>query len=162
MKSNPIHGETTFEHSKTFSIVFTWSTYKHYYSWQSITHHNTWTVQMTYCCWCKSFEKQIPVNTHQNNVPRILHIFIYCCTSLGKWWANIFHSSFTGTDAIIWLVSGVHNYHTHQFMHLYVPHVPTNLGESCVSYHIPKIWNINTSIIDLKMQRLFFKWLSRY
>ena len=37
-------------------------------------------------------------------------------------------------------VSNVHNYVTRQSIHLYVPYMRTNLGQSSISYRGPKIW----------------------
>ena len=60
-------------------------------------------------------------------------------------------------------VSNVHNYVTRQSIHLYVPYMRTNLGQSSISYRGPKIWNtiMNNKINGDSSEAAFSKMLKR-
>ena len=60
-------------------------------------------------------------------------------------------------------VRDVHNYATRQSINLYVPYVRTNLGQSCISYRGPKIWNsiINDKINGDSSEAVFSKMLKQ-
>ena len=60
-------------------------------------------------------------------------------------------------------VRDVHNYATRQSINLYVPYIRTNLGQSCISYRGPKIWNsiINDKINGDSSEAVFGKMLKQ-
>ena len=60
-------------------------------------------------------------------------------------------------------ISNVHNYVTRQSIHLYVPYMRTNLGQSSISYRGPKIWNtiMNNKINGDSSEAAFSKMLKR-